>query len=150
MIFLAVVISVYSEISDQLNDLSRRLPMYGSLTFAGGLAITLLIAFLVARYLHGPLRIQLRELCGSADRAEFWTAFSNVAVMLTPAIFAMLVDPTTETGTPALLAIITQLRWGLIGLVVSVLMLGWILGRFIPKPSLVCPAGTIPQSGGGL
>jgi hypothetical protein len=73
-----------------------------------------------------------------------------VAVMLTPAIFAMLVDPTTETGTPALLAIITQLRWGLIGLVVSVLMLGWILGRFIPKPSLVRPAGTIPQSGGGL
>jgi hypothetical protein len=40
--------------------------MYGSLTFAGGLAITLLIAFLVARYLHGPLRIQLRELCGSS------------------------------------------------------------------------------------
>src|ERR1700751_374812 len=102
MIFLAVVISVYYEISDQLNDLSTRLPMYGSLTFAGGLAITLLIAFLVARYLHGPLRVQLKELCGSADRAEFLTAFSNVAVMLTPAIFAMLVDPTTETGTPAL------------------------------------------------
>ena len=113
--------------------------MYVSVILAGGLAITLLAASIVVRYLSAPLRTQLKELCGNADRAEFWTAFSNVTVMLTPAIFAMLADPSDSPATPVLMAIINQLRWGLIGLVMSVLMLGWILGRFLPRTSAVHP-----------
>jgi hypothetical protein len=116
--------------------------MYPTLVFASGLGTTLIAAVIVVRYLSGPLRTQLRELCGNAERAEFWTAFSNVTVILTPAIFAMLVDPSAVSGTPAFVAIISQLRWGLIGLVVAVLMLGWILGRFIPKTLVVRPIGT--------
>ena len=107
--------------------------MNASLVLVGGLTVTLAAALTVVRYLNGPLRKQLQELCGSEERAEFWTAFSNVTVVLTPAVFAMLVDPRAEPGVPILLAVITQLRWGLIGLVSSVLMLGWILGRFIPR-----------------
>jgi hypothetical protein len=105
--------------------------MNSSLLFVFGLTITLLAAFAVVRYLSGPLRTQLRELCGNAERAEFWTVFSNIAVILTPAIFAMLVEPATDV--PPLLAVTNQLKWGLIGLVGSVLMLGWILSRFIPR-----------------
>ena len=105
--------------------------MSPSLLFASGLTITLLAALGVVRYMSGPLRTQLRELCGNAERAEFWTVFSNVAVILTPAIFAMLVEPATDA--PPLLAVTAQLKWGLIGLVGSVLMLGWILSRFIPR-----------------
>jgi len=116
-----------------------------SLEFACGLAISLLTALLVVRYLHDPLRTQLSELCGNAGRAEFWTAFSTVTVILTSVIFAMLVDPPAGTGTPPLLAIINQLRWGLIGLVVSVLILGWILSRFIPKTVIARPPGTTPH-----
>ncbi|MGC2194343.1 MAG: hypothetical protein WA628_06685 [Terriglobales bacterium] len=104
-----------------------------SLVFACGLTITLLAAFAVVRYLSGPLRTQLQELCGSAERAEFWTAFSNVTVVLTPAILAMLVDLPAGPGVPPLRAVVGQVRWGLIGLVGSVLMLGWILGRFLPR-----------------
>ena len=105
--------------------------MRPSLLFASGLTITVLAAFAVVRYLSGPLRTQLRELCGNAERAEFWTVFANVAVILTPATFAMMVDPGTDV--PPLLAVTNQLKWGLIGLVGSVLMLGWILTRFIPR-----------------
>ena len=86
-----------------------------------------------ARRAMRPLQKQLEELCGNAKRAEFWTAFSNVTVVLTAAIFAMLVDPRAEPGDSILSAVIAQWRWGLIGLVSSVLMLGWILGRFIPR-----------------
>jgi hypothetical protein len=117
-----------------------------SLVFGCGLAITLLAAFAVVRYLSGPLRTQLKELCGNADRAQFWTAFSNVTVVLTPAIFAMLVDPSAGPGIPALLAVVGQVRWGLIGLVGSVLMLGWILGRFISR----MPAPPAQKSLGAL
>ena len=124
--------------------------MNASLEFTCGLAITLITAFLVVRYLHDPLRTQLSELCGNAGRAEFWTAFSTVTVILTSAIFAVLADPTTGAGMPPLLAIINQLRWGLIGLVVSVLILGWILSRFIPKTVIARPAGTTPHPGEAL
>ncbi len=113
--------------------------MSQSLLFASGLRITLLAAFAVVRYLSGPLRTQLRELCGNAERAEFWTVFANVAVILTPAIFAMLAEP--DTNVPPLLAVTGQLKWGLVGLVGSVLMLGWILSRFIPRTQYKAPAG---------
>jgi hypothetical protein len=107
--------------------------MNQALTFITGLTITVLAATVVVRCLSGPLRRQLHEICGNTERAEFWTVFSNVTVILTPAIFAMLVDPTSQGDAPPLPAVISQLRWGLIGLVGSVLMLGWILGRFIPR-----------------
>lgn len=121
--------------------------MYVSLILASALAITLLAASIVVRYLSGPLSALLKELCGNADRAEFWTAFSNVTVMLTPAIFAMLADPSDSPATPMLMAVISQLRWGLIGLVMSVLMLGWILGRFLPKTAGGPPHSTLPTGG---
>jgi hypothetical protein len=101
--------------------------------FASGVVGAVLLAVAVAWYLSEPLRKQLRELCGNSERAEFWTAFANVTIVLTPAIFAMLVDPPMDPGVSLLPGIISQLKWGLIGLVSSVLMLGWILGRFIPK-----------------
>lgn len=72
-----------------------------SLLFASGLTISLLAALAVVRYLSAPLRHQLRELCGSDERAEFWTAFANVTIVLTPAIFAMLVDPSSQSRAPA-------------------------------------------------
>jgi len=120
--------------------------MSPSLLFVSGLTITLLAAFAVVRYLSGPLRTQLQELCGNAERAEFWTVFSNVAVILTPAIFAMLAEP--DTNVPPLLAVTSQLKWGLIGLVGSVLMLGWILSRFIPRKQAKFVSG--PSQGGAL
>jgi hypothetical protein len=119
--------------------------MSRSLLFGAGLTMTLLAAFAVVRYLSGPLRTQLRELCGNPERAEFWTVFSNVAVILTPAIFAMLVEPAGDD--PPLLAVTGQLKWGLIGLVGSVLMLGWILSRFIPRSQAKV---TGPNQGGGI
>ena len=74
--------------------------MKDSLTFAGGLVITLAVAFTVVKYLTMPLRQQLQELCGNAERAAFWTSFSNVMLVLTPAVFAMLVDPWSGACDP--------------------------------------------------
>jgi len=125
--------------------------MNPSLLFVCGLTLTLLAALTVVRYLSGPLRRQLQELCGNAERAEFWTVFSNVTVMLTPAVFAMLAGPDPGALVPPLLVVTSQLKWGLIGLVSSVLMLGWILGRFISRmpPTRALPHG-IHNPGGAL
>jgi hypothetical protein len=116
-----------------------------SLTFACGLAITLVVALAVAKYLTVPLRQQLQELCGNAERAAFWTSFSNVMLVLTPVMFAMLVDPWTGACDPPLVGVVSRVKWGLIGLALSVLMLGRILGRFIPRAPAVPPAFPAPQ-----
>jgi hypothetical protein len=123
--------------------------MNASWTFACGLGITLVVALAVVRYLSPPLRKQLQELCGNAERAEFWTAFSKVTVVLTPAIFAMLFEPAAGAPVPPLLAVTSQLKWGLIGLVVSVLILGRTVGRFIPRTPASPPQPASLQKPGG-
>jgi hypothetical protein len=119
--------------------------MVTSLVFGCGLAATILVAIAVVGYLNDPLRKQLLELCGTAERVAFWAAFANVTVVLMPAIFAMSVDPNYEASVPPVLAVARQLKWGFVGLVVSVLMMGWILSRFIPRTPVQSPvlsAGT--------
>lgn len=107
-----------------------------SLVFASGIGATFLAALVVVAYLNLPLRKQLLELCGNEERTQFWSAFANVTLLLMPVIFAMSIEP----SGPPLLAIANQLKWGSIGLVTSILVLGWVLGRFIPK------GGTEPEA----
>ena len=111
-----------------------------SLTFACGLAVTLAVAFTVVKYLTEPLRQRLQELCCNAEGAAFWTSFSNVMLVLTPAVFAMLVDPWAGACEPPLVGVVSRVKWGLIGLAMSVLMLGRVLSRFIPRTPVLPPA----------
>jgi len=98
-----------------------------------GLVITLAASGAVVIYLRSPLEKILNELCGTPERAKFWTAFSNVTLIGVPAIFAMQYHP--ETSVTALIGfeLADQVKWGLIGLVVSVTVLAWVLSRFIPR-----------------
>ncbi len=107
--------------------------MSASLFFATGLTLTLLVSLAVVRYMNAPLRRLLQELCGNPQRSEFWAAFSNITVTLVPVVFAMDYEPATQPGSLSLMEVGNQLKWGLVGLVISVLMLGWILSRFIPR-----------------
>jgi uncharacterized membrane protein YhaH (DUF805 family) len=104
-----------------------------SMLFFCGLIVTSLASLAVVVYLHNPLQKLLVELCGNERRAEFWSAFSAVTVGVVPVIFSLACRPGTSPDMPALLAIANQLQWGLIGMVVSVLLLGWIIGRWIPR-----------------
>lgn len=101
--------------------------------FASGFAVTLIISLLVVFYLQKPLQELLEELCGHPRRADFWTAFSVVSVSLMPVIFALGSRPAADGSIPALLGIADQVRWGLIGLVVSVIVLGWVVGSFVRR-----------------
>ena len=95
--------------------------------------MTLAISLLVVRYMNAPLRKVLHELCGNPQRSDFWAVFANVTVALVPLIFAMGYEPDANCRGFSLVEIGEQVKWGLIGLVSSVLMLGWVLSRFIPR-----------------
>ena len=107
--------------------------MNATTVFALGSMGTLAIGAAVVLYLRRPLRNILVELCGNEERAEFWTAFSAVVVGVVPVIFAMVCHPAPGPDTPAVLELADQLKWGLIGLTGSVLMLGWVVGRSIVR-----------------
>ena len=107
--------------------------MNATTVFALGSLATLAIGAAVVLYLRRPLRNILVELCGNEERAEFWTAFSAVVVGVVPVICAMACHPVPGPDTPAVFELADQLKWGLIGLTASVLMLGWVVGRSIVR-----------------
>jgi hypothetical protein len=115
--------------------------MTPSVLFLMGLAATLATSLAIVAYLRVPLQSILVELCGTRERAAFWGAFSNVALALLPLIFAMEYTPELKGGTPAVLEVAAQLKWALAGLLSAVVVLGWVLSRFIRRQ----PAGRAVQ-----
>lgn len=101
--------------------------------FLAGAGIAVAISFAAVVYLRPHLKRILLDLCGTEDRASFWAAFSNLALVLTPLIFAMQYRPETGLGTSPVLEMAAQLKWALIGLVASVLVLGFVVSAFIPR-----------------
>jgi hypothetical protein len=107
-------------------------------TFVLGLLITAASSCAVVWYLNDPLQGILVDLCGTETRAAFWRAFSNVTIALTPVMFAMHYRP-AGSDTPVVFEIGAQLEYALAGLLLSVVILGFVLSRFIlkqPTPAL--------------
>jgi hypothetical protein len=94
---------------------------------------TLAVSIAVLAYLRRPLRGLLVDLCGNEARASFWTAFSVVTLLLTPEIFALGAWPEDASTTRTIALVSQQLKWALLGLVISVIVLGVVLGSFIPR-----------------
>ena len=107
--------------------------MNATTVFAVGLLATLTIGLGVIVYLRHPLEKILVELCGNQERARFWTAFSAVALILAPVIFAIACRPAPGSSSPAVFEFADQVKWGLIGLMCTVLVLGWVIGRSIAR-----------------
>jgi hypothetical protein len=107
--------------------------MTATLLFLTGVVLTLIAAFAIAAYLRSPLHSILVELCGTSERAAFWVAFSNVTIILVPLIFAMQYTPSLKEGSSAILELAAQLKWALAGVLIAVLILGWVLSRYIRR-----------------
>jgi hypothetical protein len=102
--------------------------------FLIGVGVSTTLAVGVVWYLKPYLQAVLVDLCGTEVRAAFWTAFSTVAVVLTPVMFALHYRPDIGANAHAVFEIGTQLEWALGGLLMSVLLLAIVLARFIPPP----------------
>jgi len=96
----------------------------------------------VVAYLRRHLESILTDLCGTVERARFWAAFSNVTLILVPLIVAMDYRPEARHGAGVVLEMGAQLKYVLIGLVVTVVLLGIVISSFIPRSR---PAGATFQ-----
>jgi uncharacterized membrane protein YhaH (DUF805 family) len=86
----------------------------------------------IVAYVSKHLRSLLMELCGTAERASFWLAFSNVALILVPLIFALEYTPELGSSKSIVFEMAAQLKYGLVGFVVTLSFLALMLFRFIP------------------
>ena len=102
--------------------------------FLVGVAVTAALVLVVVWYLKPSLQEVLVDLCGTTARAGFWTAFSTVTVALTPMMFALHYRPDTGGQSHAVFEIGSQLEWALAGLLLSVVLLGLVLAKFIGEP----------------
>lgn len=92
-----------------------------------GLGSTLLFAILVVAYINNRYYYVLVDLTKNAERAKFWLKYSNVLLLLVPLVFSMTVYPST------LFDITSQIKWGIVGLVLSLFILGIIMVFYITK-----------------
>jgi hypothetical protein len=92
----------------------------------------LLGSLIVVLYLGSHLRRLLTDMCGTEERAGFWTAFSKIILVLLPLICALFPRPSGGSRTEAFFEISHQLQWGLIGLAGAVVALGLVLSRSAP------------------
>ncbi len=76
--------------------------------------LTCALAFLIVGYLRPYLRKILTDLCGTEERAQFWTAFSNILLIGLPVIFSLNYEP-EATLTEALFFEIARKMSGNLG-----------------------------------
>lgn len=105
--------------------------MDSTTVFLLGTSATMAIAMAVIVYLKYSLQNILVELCGTRERAHFWAAFSAVALGVMPVIFAIACRPMPGPNSPAVFELADQLKWGLIGLMSTLLVLGSMIARSI-------------------
>jgi hypothetical protein len=101
--------------------------------FLSDIAFAAVLFVGIVVYIKKHLRILLIELCGTAERASFWLAFSNVALVLVPLIFALDYKPEFGPDKTAIFEMATQLKYALIGFVITMGCLAFILFRFIRR-----------------
>lgn len=85
-------------------------------TFLADVALVVLACVGIVAYLSKHLRTLLIELCGTVERASFWLAFSNVALVLVPLIFAMSYKPESGPETNVAFEMASQSSTALWGL----------------------------------
>lgn len=111
--------------------------MNNIISFLVQMALTLAIVFLVVKYLHPYLKKILAELCGTEERAQFWTAFSNILLIGLPLIFALNYRPAYSDIVDPFFDIAGKLSSNLGGLLLALVCIGIVISLFAlaaPKP----------------
>jgi len=93
---------------------------------------------LLVGYLRPFLRKVLTDLCGTEERAQFWTAFSNILLIGMPIIFALNYRPEASNTEELFFEVAAKLSGNLGSLLFALLGIGFIVSFFAlvaPKPT---------------
>jgi type IV secretory pathway VirB6-like protein len=99
------------------------------------LVVTLAVISLIVGYLRPHLRKVLVDLCGTEDRAQFWTVFSNILLLGMPMILALNYRPEANTAENLFFEVAGKLSGNLGGLLFATICVGVAVSFF----ALVAP-----------
>lgn len=94
------------------------------------LALTFIISALLIRYLRPHLRRILADLCGTEDRAQFWTVFSNILLIGLPMIIALSYQPRAGSTQELFFEVVGKLSGNLGGFLFALIGVGLIVSFF--------------------
>lgn len=100
------------------------------LSFAIEVALTIIIAALLVGYLRPFLRKILIDLCGTEERAQFWTAFSNIFLIGLPVIIALSYRPEAVNTEELFFEVAGKLSGNLGGLLLALIGVGLTVSFF--------------------
>jgi uncharacterized membrane protein YhaH (DUF805 family) len=113
------------------------------INFLAEVSIPLAIGLAVNAYLKGITMRLLCEMCGTADRAEFWVRIASVLVIAVPMVFVLVFgrsgNPDLSTGEIAR----HTLMMTMIGIVLSVGSLAHMILKSVPKPAAQTKTGGV-------
>ncbi len=97
--------------------------------------LTLSVSILVFRYLRPFLNRILVDLCGTEDRAQFWTVFSNIVLVGLPLLVALTYQPEASKAEDLFFEITHRISGNMISFLLALLVIGCIVSFF----ALVAP-----------
>lgn len=109
------------------------------LVFLAQIVLTIIASLAIAGYIRPVLKRVLVDLCGTEERAQFWTAFSNIMLVALPVIFGLGFEPEALALEKSFFEVANQVKWNLLGLVMSLIAIGGAVSFFAlvaPRPQL--------------
>lgn len=97
--------------------------------------LTLSISMLVFRYLRPFLTRILVDLCGTEERAQFWTVFSNITLVGLPLLIALTYQPEANKAEELFFEITHRISGNMLGFLFALITTGFIVSVF----ALVAP-----------
>ena len=100
------------------------------ITFLLEAVLTLVASVFIVGYLRPYLHRILVDLCGTEERAQFWTAFSNILLLGLPILIALTYQPEAKTAEGLFFEMISRLSGNLIGLLIALIATGFFVAFF--------------------
>lgn len=103
--------------------------------------ITCAICVLTFRYLRPLLNRVLIDLCGTEERAQFWTVFSSIILIGLPLLFDLMYHPEAQKAEELFFELTRRISGNLIGFMFALVGIGFIVSFF----ALVAPRAKEPK-----
>lgn len=92
--------------------------------------LTVSISMLVFRYLCPFLTRILVDLCGTEERAQFWTVFSNIVLVGLPFLIALTYQPEAVKAEELFFEITHRISGNMLSFLLALLVIGCVVSFF--------------------
>lgn len=101
------------------------------------LAMPTIVSLIAASYLHEVTQPLLRDLCGTENRARFWSRCIVVVILTVPLMLVLLVTEvpkynTSESTGYAMLILRQTMAWTAGGILAAVGIIAYVVKQYVP------------------